>query len=152
MTFFWWLRRISSRREAFIRWIFEHEGALITSPGNGVYSVGARANWYPRSGAAFAEYNLKFRYPRRLTLVTPGDIVSDIIDGDWRITERHTPVPVRVAGFNLGEYEKSSATVAGLTVDVYGNRRLDPALQPPPRATILPGWSPLAHARRRAKN
>jgi hypothetical protein len=112
---------------------FEHEGALITSPGNGVYSVDARSNWYPRNGSAFAEYDLLFRYPRRLTLVTPGDIVMDIIDGDTRITERRTPVPIRVAGFNLGNYEKSSATVAGLTVDVFGNRGLDPALQPPPR-------------------
>src|SRR6185295_11900239 len=28
---------------------FEHQGALITSSGNGVYSVGARSNWYPRT-------------------------------------------------------------------------------------------------------
>ena len=116
---------------------FEHEGDLITTAGNGVYSVGARANWYPRSGSAFADYDLVFRYPRRLTLVTPGDIVSDIIDGDWRVTERRTPVPIRVAGFNLGNYQKISATTGGLTVDVFGNRSLDPALQPPPKTTTL---------------
>jgi hypothetical protein len=122
---------------------FEHEGALITSAGNGVYSVGARSSWYPRGGSAFADYDLVFRYPRRLTLVTPGDIVSDTTDGDWRITERRTPVPIRVAGFNLGNYEKVSVTAAGLTVDVFGNRSLDPALQPPPRTAtvtrIIPG-------------
>jgi len=116
---------------------FQHEGALITSSGNGVYSVGARSSWYPRSGSAFADYDLVFRYPRRLTLVTPGDIVSDTTDGDWRITERRTPAPIRVAGFNLGNYEKSSVTAAGLTVDVYGNRSLDPALQPAPRSTTI---------------
>ncbi|MBZ5674729.1 MAG: hypothetical protein LAP61_10825 [Acidobacteriia bacterium] len=114
---------------------FEHEGALITSPGNGVYSVGGRSNWYPRSGSAFADYDLVFRYPRRLTLVTPGDIVMDTIDGDYRNTERRTPVPIRVAGFNLGNYEKSSMSAGGLTVDVFGNRNLDPALQPPPKTT-----------------
>ena len=107
---------------------FEHEGALITSAGNGVYSVGGRSNWYPRSGSAFADYDLVFRYPRRLTLVTPGDIVMDTIDGDYRNTERRTSVPIRVAGFNLGNYEKSSVTAGGLTVDVFGNRNLDPAL------------------------
>ena len=116
---------------------FEHGGAVITSPGNGVYSVDARSNWYPRSGAAFADYDLLFRYPKRLTLVTPGDIVMDIIDGDNRVTERRTPVPIRVAGFNLGDYEKSSATAGGLTVDVFGNRGLDPALQPPPRVNTV---------------
>jgi hypothetical protein len=115
----------------------EHEGALITSAGNGVYSVGARSSWYPRSGLAFADYDLVFRYPRRLTLVTPGDIVSDTTDGDWRITERRTPVPIRMAGFNLGNYEKISVTAAGLTVDVFGNRSLDPALQPPPRTATV---------------
>jgi hypothetical protein len=116
---------------------FEHEGALITSPGNGVYSVGARSNWYPRSGSTFAVYDLIFRYPKGLTLVTPGDIVADRVEGDRRITERLTPAPIRVAGFNLGDYEKISATAAGLTVDVFGNRRLDPALQPPPRTTTI---------------
>src|SRR4029077_12138139 len=109
---------------------FEHEGALVTSPGNGVYSVDARSNWYPRSGSAFAEYDLVFRYPKRLTLVTPGDIVADRVEGDVRITERRTAVPIRVAGFNLGDYEKISVTAGGLTVDVFGNRRLDPALRP----------------------
>jgi hypothetical protein len=115
----------------------EHEGALITSPGNGVYSVGGRSSWYPRSGSAFADYDLVFRYPRRLTLVTPGDIVGDTIDGDWRNTERRTSVPIRVAGFNLGNYEKSSLSAGGLTVDVYGNRNLDPALRPPPQTTTF---------------
>ena len=113
------------------------KGALITSPGNGVYSVGARSNWYPRSGLTFADYDLVFRYPRRLTLVTPGDIVSDTIDGDLRITERRTPAPIRVAGFNLGDYQKISATAGGLTVDVFGNRNLDPALQPPPKTATF---------------
>ena len=116
---------------------FQHEGALITSAGNGVYSVGARSSWYPRSGSAFADYDLVFRYPRRLTLVTPGDIVSDTTDGDWRITERRTPVPIRMAGFNLGNYEKISVTAGGLTVDVFGNRSLDPALQPPPKTATI---------------
>jgi peptidase M1-like protein len=116
---------------------FEHEGALITSPGNGVYSVDARSNWYPRAGSDFADYDLLFRYPKRLTLVTPGDIVMDLIDGDVRVTERRTPVPIRVAGFNLGDYQKSSAAAGGLSVDVFGNRRLDPALQPPPRINTV---------------
>jgi hypothetical protein len=116
---------------------FEHEGALITNSGNGVYSVGARSNWYPRSGDVFADYDLVFHYPKRLTLVTPGDIVRDQIDGEWRVTERYTPVPVRVAGFNLGDYQKSSASAGGLTVDVFGNRGLDPALLPPPRVNTI---------------
>jgi hypothetical protein len=116
---------------------FEHEGDIITSPGNGVYAVRARSNWYPHSGSAFADYELAFNYPKRLTLVTTGDIVSDRVEGDSRITERRTLTPIRVAGFNLGTYQKTSITAAGLTVDVFGNRGLDPALQPPPRTTTV---------------
>ncbi len=132
---------------------FEHEGSVIATPGNGVYSVGARSNWYPASGGAFADYDLVFRYPKRLTLVTPGAIVSDTVEGDWRITERRTSVPVRVAGFNLGDYQKISATAAGLTVDVFGNRRLDPALQPPPQiSTITRAIQPSPRAPRRQES
>lgn len=128
---------------------FEHEGELITSPGNGVYSVGGRSNWYPRGGPDFAVFELAFRYPKRLTLVTPGDIVEDRVEGDWHFTERRTSAPLRVAGFNLGEYVKSSITAAGLTVDVYGNRRLDPALQPPPRTTVTQIIQPTPRGPRR---
>jgi hypothetical protein len=111
----------------------EHEGAVIVTAGPGVFYVGARSNWYPRGGEGFGAYDLTFRYPKALTLVTAGDPVEDRIEGDWRITRRRTPVPVREAGFNLGEYEKVSGTVPGYTVEVYGNRHLESALQPKPR-------------------
>jgi hypothetical protein len=116
----------------------EHEGDVIVARGSGVYSVAARANWYPRGSLEFARYELEFRYPRDLSLVTPGDIVEDRVAGDFRITRRLVPEPIRVAGFNLGHFSRASKTVNGVTVDVYGNRGLDPALAPRPRATVLP--------------
>jgi hypothetical protein len=109
---------------------FEHEGEVVTSSGNRVYFVNARATWYPHAGENFATYELTFRYPRRLTLVAPGDMAEDRSDGDWRVTRWRTPTPIRMAGFNLGEYEKVSGSAAGFKVDVYGNRRLEVALQP----------------------
>ena len=112
---------------------FEHEGEVIASAGNGVYFVGARATWYPRSSAGFATYDLTFRYPKRLTLVSAGDIAEDRTDGDSRITRWRTPVAIRMAGFNLGEYEKISGVVPGYAIDVYGNRHLEASLAPKPR-------------------
>ncbi|HEY4364028.1 MAG TPA: M1 family aminopeptidase [Bryobacteraceae bacterium] len=109
---------------------FEEDGAVISSAGNDVYFVAARANWYPRSGTEFAIYDLTFKYPKRLTLVTPGDVTDDHVDGDSRITRRVTSSPIRVAGFNLGDYEKISGGSPGFRVDVYGNHRLENALQP----------------------
>ena len=109
---------------------FDHEGAVILSAGNAVYYVNARATWYPRSGGSFSTYDLTFRYPKHLTLVSAGNMVEDRIDGDWRVTQWRTPVPIRMAGFNLGEYEKVSGSVPGYNVEVYGNRHLEMALQP----------------------
>ncbi len=111
---------------------FEHHGAVVSTAGNGVYFVAARATWYPRSADAFATYDLTFRYPKRLTLVAPGEQVDDRTDGDVRITRWRTPNPIRMAGFNLGEYEKVSGSAPGFTIDVYGNRHLQAALQPKP--------------------
>jgi hypothetical protein len=113
---------------------FEHQGNVITSPGKGVYYVGARSNWYPGGGEGYATFDLRFTYPRRLTLVTPGDIVEDTAEGDRRTTRRRTP-RIHVAGFNLGEYERyvgAASAESPFTVEVFGNRNLEPALQPRP--------------------
>ena len=125
---------------------FEHEGAVIATAGSGVYYVGARANWYPRSGITFASYDLAFRYPKRLTLVTPGDLVDDRIDGEQRYTRRRTP-PIRVAGFNLGEYEKATRSLPGFEIEVYGNRHLENALLP--KAMVLAPSNPVPRIPRR---
>ena len=102
---------------------FEHEGDVITSAGNGVYFVGARSTWYPRSAPEFSTYDLTFHYPKKLTLVTAGDLVDDRTDGDTRITRRSTAAPIRFAGFNLGNYERITGSAPGFNVEVYGNRR-----------------------------
>ncbi len=114
--------------------VFEHEGDVITSSGNGVYFVGARSMWYPRSAPEFSTYDLTFRYPKKLTLVTPGEVVDDRTDGEMRITRRSTGAAIRFAGFNLGNYQRVTAFAPGFNVEVYGNRGLEAALQPKPGA------------------
>jgi hypothetical protein len=143
---------------------FEEQGSVISPAGNDVYFVGARSNWYPRGAGGGADggadggaggedngdsrlafYDLTFRYPKRLTLVTAGDVTEDRIDGDFHVTRRVTPVPIRMAGFNLGDYVRSDAAgrdpaprdsqkanvpPAAIRIEVYGNRRLEAALQP----------------------
>ncbi len=109
---------------------FEHEGDVISSAGNDVYFVGARSTWYPRSAQEFSTYDLTFRYPKKLTLVTAGELVDDRTDGETRITRRSTNVPIRFAGFNLGNYVRITGSAPGFNVEVYGNRGLEVALQP----------------------
>ena len=107
---------------------FHHEGKVIFEAGNRVYYVGARANWFPNIGLQFAKYDLTFRYPKDLDLVTPGELVEEREEGDQRITRRRTDTPIRFAGFNLGQYERVRMSRAGYTVEVCANRAIEPAL------------------------
>lgn len=133
---------------------FEEEGSVISTAGRDVYFVGARANWYPRAGTGLAQYELFFRYPKRLTLVSSGEIIEDRVEGEFRLTRRATSAPIRLAGFNLGDYEKVVSPAMGgaenFRVEVYGNRSLEASLQPRlrdsavdtgavPAPVILPG-------------
>ncbi|MGH9660321.1 MAG: hypothetical protein ACRD96_17360, partial [Bryobacteraceae bacterium] len=86
---------------------FRHEGSVIRDAGNKVYSITARGNWFPSRGLQFAHFDLLFRYPKELDLVSSGDIVSDSTEGDVRVTRRKTSAPIRLAGFNLGDYERA---------------------------------------------
>jgi len=107
---------------------FRHEGKVIFDAGNRVYYVGARANWFPNVGMQFAKYDLTFRYPKDLDLVTAGELVEEHEEGDWRITRRKTSAPIRIAGFNLGQYERVRLKRGGYTLEVCANRELEPAL------------------------
>jgi len=116
---------------------FHHSGRVIADAGDRVLFVMARGNWYPVQGQQFADYDLEFRYPKDLDLVTPGDVVSDRTEGDWRITRRKTGSPIRMAGFNLGNYAHSRVQRGGYLVDVCANRALERALVPRPADTTL---------------
>jgi hypothetical protein len=116
---------------------FHHEGNVVVGAGNGVYYVAARNSWYPNRDSAFARYDLTFRYPKTVHLVATGEVVEDKTEGDLRITRRTTPTPVRFAGFNIGNYEKTEVSRAGFNVQVYANRTVEAALQPRPRDTVL---------------
>ena len=117
---------------------FRHEGRVIRDAGNSVYFVGARTNWYPARGLDYATFDLKFRVPARLQLVATGDVVSDTVEGPWRQVHRMAANPVRLAGFNLGEYDSVAIRKGGISVEVFANRRAEIALERPGRTLILP--------------
>jgi hypothetical protein len=119
---------------------FRHSGKVIHPAGQRVYFVSARGNWYPIHEVEFADFDLTFRYPRELDLVSVGDVVEDRTDGEWRITRRKSPAPVRNAAFNLGDYEHAKVERGGFTVDVCANRALEKAFVPrtPPPPLIPP--------------
>lgn len=118
--------------------VFRQEGDVILPAGNGVYFVSARGTWYPHHGLQFATYDLTFRCPKHLNLIATGDLIDEQVDGDIRVTKRRSSVPLRIAGFNLGEYKKSSASRGPLRVDVYANRTVEASLTPRRDVLIAP--------------
>jgi hypothetical protein len=129
---------------------FLHEGNVVSDAGNRVYYVGARGNWYPNRALQFTEYDLTFRYPKTLNLVATGEVVEDREEGAWRLTRRRTSSPVRLAGFNLGDYQRTVVKRGGYTVEVYANRKLEPALArgPAPVLIVPPALNPRRPSRR----
>jgi hypothetical protein len=125
---------------------FHHSGKVIHDAGDRIFYVSARGFWYPMFGQQFATYDLLFRYPHDLDLVTPGEVVEDRTEGDWRTTRRRTSSAIRMAAFNLGNYEHARLERAGYTVDVCANRALERELQPHPQTIVVP---PTAMPRRR---
>ena len=127
---------------------FHHSGTVIHDAGDRVFYVSARGNWYPMNRLQFADYDLLFRYPRDLDLVSAGDVVEDRTESEWRVTRRRTAAPIRVAAFNLGDYEHARLERGGYVVDVCANRKLERALVPRPQAiTVLPATPGLGRRR-----
>lgn len=117
---------------------FRHEGKVIADAGNRVYFVGARTSWYPARGLDYTSFELDFRVPADLQLVATGELVSDAVEGEWRRVRRKASAPVRLAGFNLGEYESIAVKRGDLSIEVFANRKAEAALQPRARAIVVP--------------
>ncbi|MBV9508392.1 MAG: hypothetical protein JO323_25670, partial [Acidobacteriia bacterium] len=122
---------------------FHHSGKVILDGGDHVYYVAARGNWYPNLGPQLTTFDLTFHYPRGLELVTPGEVLEDRVDGQWRITRRRPADPIRLAGFNLGDYVHSRVSRGQFVVDVCANRSVELQLRPRPDTTAVPAPVPI---------
>ena len=107
-----------------------HEGHVISSRGNGVYFVGARGVWYPNRGAQFATYDVTYRYPKTLDLISAGPVREDGVEGDQRVTRSVPSGPIRLLAFNLGKYDRKQIERGGYTIEVLANREIEDALRP----------------------
>jgi aminopeptidase N len=70
---------------------------------------------------------MSFRIPAGLTMVATGDPAGDTADGDHTISKWTSNVPIAVAGFNFGRFEKAEAKITdpAYTVQAFVNK--DPA-------------------------
>jgi hypothetical protein len=114
---------------------FEYEGnKVIRDEGGGNFAVLARSSWYPNVNSFLdhATYDLKFRVPKRYTLVSVGKLVSESKDGDAAVSEWKSDVPIAVAGFNYGEYKKKKVSdeLARYDLEVYTTQDVPNSLTP----------------------
>jgi hypothetical protein len=109
-----------------------HEGNVVIDAGHKVYFVSARGSWYPGRGVQFATYDTTWRYPANLQMVSPGKATEDRTEGDMQITRRVPEGPLRILGFNLGEYDRKDSAKNGIGVEVLANKQVEDALRPKP--------------------
>ncbi len=98
---------------------FIYSGSVLSDAGGGLFFVGARGTWYPNRGIAMANYDLTFRFPHPWSLIATGRRVSLEPEGDGFVGHWVSEQPIPIAGFNLGEYVRSSTKLPTVEVDAY---------------------------------
>ena len=81
---------------------------VLTNAGNGNYYVQARESWYPNLNG-FGEkalYDLTFKVPHANVLISVGKLAGESTEAGFAVSHWVTPVPVAVAGFNYGQYNR----------------------------------------------
>jgi aminopeptidase N len=81
---------------------------VLEEAGAGSFYVGARTSWYPNLNG-FGEralYDLTFKVPKKYKVISVGTLKGESMEQDLAVSHWMTPVPVAVAGFNYGEYQK----------------------------------------------
>jgi len=112
---------------------------VLRQAGEGSFYVGARTSWYPNLNG-FGEpalFDLTFKVPKRYKIISVGELKGESTEQDFAVSHWVTPVPVAVAGFNYGDYQRIEMPddITGYKISGYylselpDNLRHYPALQ-----------------------
>ena len=85
---------------------------VIRSAGSGNFYVGARTSWYPsvNSFNDRATFELSFSFPKKMELVSVGDLIEEKKEGNTAHSKWASKIPLPVAGFNYGQFKKRKLT------------------------------------------
>ncbi len=83
---------------------------VVRKEGGGNFAVGARESWYPNVNSFHdhAAYDLTFRVPKSYVLVSVGKLEKEWAEKDLACSHWVSAVPLAVAGFNYGTFQKKS--------------------------------------------
>ncbi len=112
-----------------------YSGSVIRQTSDGSYFVDERNAWFPYRDPTLANFDLTFRCPARLRLVSTGELVSEEVSGDERVVHRKTQVPEALAGFNLGDYKLAAEAHGPYRVECYSNSSSTEAMTDIPQQT-----------------
>ncbi len=101
--------------------VVKYHGDLIFRSSEQTYTVHDRNTWYPYFGNMMASFDLRFRCPESLTLVSTGELVSQEVQNGIRLVHRKTKMPEPLAGFNVGRYEMTSRESGPYRIESYAN-------------------------------
>ncbi|HUI82955.1 MAG TPA: M1 family aminopeptidase [Candidatus Binatia bacterium] len=119
---------------------FAYAGSVLADAGGGLLYVGARGTWYPNRGIAMANYDVTFHFPQPWSLIATGRRVWLESQGDGFVGHWVSEQPIPIAGFNVGDYVRSSVRSGNIEVDAYAARGSEFQRSAPNAAT---GPSPL---------
>ena len=133
-----------------------HDGKVVVDAGHQVYFVSSRGTWYPNRGAQFATYDVTYRYPKSLDLVSAGQVAEDTTEdgaeGDVRITRRVPDGRIRMLGFNLGVYERKVLERGGIQIEVSRQPRSGRRFTLPAAGSAIHANQPSANPIRRRQH
>ena len=99
----------------------------IRRAGSGNYFCES-SGWYPErpnSFSARADFDLTFHSPKNSPLVATGEKTSETVDGNTRITNWKSEIPLAVAGFAYGDYKVTNDKAGDVLIDIYANKTPD---------------------------
>jgi len=99
-----------------------YEGSVIHKAEAGGYFVDDRNAWYPFTRPTLATFDLTFRCPVKLRLVSTGELLSEQSNNGIRTVHRITRVPEALAGFNLGDYDVATEDHGSYRIETYSNK------------------------------
>jgi hypothetical protein len=88
--------------------------------------------WYPSRPISFAtraDFEMTFHTPKNYTLVATGNKVSEAAEGDWRVTNWKSGIPLSVAGFAFGQFKLYAEKAGNVTIEAYANPEPDDTMK-----------------------